>query len=227
MKRILSPLLLICLAACAAGKEIRLPELIATENTREVERCEPIFPHGRWQFVHAIDFSMQDGSSGTAVGVTSLDGNEIACALMTVEGFTLFEAVYVNGEGLTVRRAVPPFDKPAFAEGLLEDVRVIFLAPATVNKRNGWLTDNTPVCRYTGVDGRTTDLLPARDGCWQIKTYTSKLVMDRSIVGRSCQKMANSLIPNRIELKGFNQAVAYTLKMTLLQAENLNSETLQ
>ncbi|OGQ96191.1 MAG: hypothetical protein A2521_12350 [Deltaproteobacteria bacterium RIFOXYD12_FULL_57_12] len=224
MKLILLPVLLMCLFACAAGKQIRLPELTAIEDVRVDKGCEAIFPRGSWQFVHAIDFSMQDGSGGTVIGVTSLAGDEIACALMTIEGFTLFEAAYSKDEGLEVRRAVPPFDKPAFAAGLLEDVRVIFLAPAAENVRYGWLTGNAPVCRYAGVDGRTTDILPAADDCWQIKTYTSKSAMNRAIVGRSCQKRGNSLIPEYIELRGFNQA-NYTLKMTLIQAENLGAVT--
>lgn len=224
MKLILLPVLLMCLAACAAGKQLHMPELTATEDVRVDKGCESVFPRGNWQFVHAIDFSMQDGSGGTVVGVTSLAGDEIVCALVTIEGFTLFEAVYNKGQGLEVRRAVPPFDKPAFSAGLIEDVRLIFLTPAAANVQYGWLADNAPVCRYAGVDGRTTDILPAADDCWQIKTYNAELAMDRAIVGRSCRKKGNSLIPEYIELRGFNQA-DYTLKMTLIQAENLGAVT--
>lgn len=225
MKLILLPVLGMCLAACATGTQMRLPELTATEDVSAEQGCEAIFPQGSWQFVHAIDFSMQDGSGGTVVGVTRLAGDEIACALMTIEGFTLFEAVYSKGAGLAVRRAVPPFDKPAFAEGLLADVRVLFLAPAAAKVRYGWLTNNVPVCRYAGGDGRTTDLLPAADDCWQIRTYTAELTMDRAIMGRACRKRGDSLIPEYIELRGFSQS-GYTLKMTLIEAENLNRETL-
>ena len=49
--------------------------------------------------------------------------------------------------------------------------------------------------------------------------------MDRSIVGRSCKKMGNNLIPEHLELRGFGQA-GYTLKMTLIQAESLNKKLL-
>ncbi|MFA6499045.1 MAG: hypothetical protein WCV64_06900 [Desulfurivibrionaceae bacterium] len=202
-----------------------MPELTAIGDARRATACESIFPRGHWQFAHAIDFSMQDGSGGTVIGVTSLSEDEIACALMTIEGLTLFEAVSKKGEGLEVRRAVAPFNKPAFAEGLMADVRAIFLPPAAINIRHGWLDNNVPVCRYTGIDGRTTDILPATDDCWQIKTYTSELVMDRSIVGYSCQKKENSLIPEHLELKGFTNS-GYTLKMTLIHAENLTRKTL-
>ncbi len=225
MKRIVPAIMLLCLTACAAGQLMRPPELATAEGVNMAPGCAAIFPQGCWQFVHAIDFTMQDGTGGNVVGVTSLTGDGLACALMTVEGFTLFEAVYSNDAKLVVKRAVPPFDKPAFAEGLLADVRLIFLAPDAAEVRYGWLADRTEVCRYTDGDGRITDLLPTADACWQIKTYTSKLVMDRTIVGRACRKSGNGLIPEHIELRGFGQG-EYTLKMTLIQADHLNQESL-
>jgi len=199
-----------------------MPALTVSEDVSGAKGCEAVYPQGRWQFVHSIDFSMQDGSGGTVIGVTSLAGDEITCVLMTIEGFTLFEAANQEGKGLAVKRAVSPFDKPAFGEGLMGDVRLIFVAPSPQTMRYGHSADNTPVCRYTGIDGRTLDILPATDDCWQIRTYTSALVMDRAIVGRSCQKMGDSLIPEHLELKGFGQA-GYTLKMTLINAENLGA----
>ena len=225
MKSFLLPVLLICLAGCAAERQPLLPELTAIRDVTWAKRCDSVFPRGRWQFVHSIDFSMQDGSGGTVVGVTSLAGNEIACALMTVEGFTVFEAVLREGKGLEVQRAVPPFDKPAFAEGLMRDVRLIFLAPSAKNMQYGGAAGNAPVCRYTEANGRVIDILPTADDCWQIKTYTSDLTMDRAIIARSCQKTGASLIPEHLELRGFGKA-GYTLKMTLISAENLNRQTL-
>ncbi len=46
---------------------------------------------------------------------------------MTIEGFVLFDAE--AGETLTVHRAVPPFDAPAFAAALAEDIRLAFFSP--------------------------------------------------------------------------------------------------
>jgi hypothetical protein len=116
---------------------------------------------------------------------------------------------------------VSPFDKPAFAEGLMHDVRMIFLAPATENVRYGRLVDNTPVCRFTGDDGRVTDIMPAVAGGWQINTFTAELTMDRSLVGRSCRQTGDTPIPAYLELKDFDQG-GYALKMNLINAENLN-----
>ena len=63
------------------------------------------------------------------------------------------------------------------------------------------------------------DVLPDVDDCWQIKSYTPDLTMDRSIVGRSCRKKGSSLIPDYLELKTYGQT-GYTLKMTLITADN-------
>lgn len=213
-------ILLLGLSACAARQQLSLPQL--TADAGEEKGCESVFPQGRWQFVHAIAYSMEDGSGTTVIGVTSLAGDEISCALMTVEGLTLFEAVDRPKGGLEVRRAVPPFDKPAFAEGLMEDVRTIFRAPAPATMQYGRSATNIPTCRYTGVDGRITDVLPGVDGCWQIRSYGADQTMNRSVTGRSCRKKGASLIPEHLELRGFGHT-DYTLKMTLLQAENLGA----
>lgn len=215
-------ILLLGLTGCAT-QQPSLPELIA--ETGEERGCAAIFPQGRWEFVHTIEFSMADGSGTTVLGVTSLAGDEIACALMTVEGFTLFEAVYREKGGLEVRRAVPPFDKPAFAAGLMEDVRTIFRVPSPAKVQYGRVADNIPTCRYTGVDGRITDILPTMAGCWQIRTYGADQALSRSVEGRSCRKEGESLIPEYLELKGFGPT-NYTLKMTLIHVENLNGKAL-
>jgi hypothetical protein len=62
--------------------------------------------------------------------------------------------------------------------------------------------------------------LPEVDGCWQIKSYTSDLVMNRSITGLSCRKRGPSRIPDHILLKTYGQT-GYTLKMTLISADNI------
>ncbi len=183
--------------------------------------CEAVFPQGHWQFVHSIHFLTNSGAGGTVIGVISLNQDEIASALMTVEGFTLFAAVLSEGKGLEVQRAVAPFDKPAFAEGLMRDVQTIFFAPRAESMLYGQSADKEPVCRYTTSNGSIIDVLPTADGCWQIKTYTAALTLERSIVGRSCRKNDNSLIPESLKLKGFGQA-DYTLQMTLIDAEKLS-----
>lgn len=219
--------LLLCLAGCAAERQPSMPALATVQNGAEATGDDQVFPRGRWQFVHAIDFSIAGHAGAQVLGVTSLTGEEMACALMTVEGFTLFEAVYRQGEGVDVRRAVPPFDKPAFAAGLMTDVRTIFLAPGAASRQCGRAADGTSLCRYTEADGEVTDIvLPATGECWQIRTYGADQRLVRSVVGRSCRKMGALLVPEYLELKGFGPA-NYTLKMTLIRAENLGRQASQ
>lgn len=218
-------LLLLALTACTASSRRQMPELTAIQAPQGANGCGSVFPRGRWQFVHAIEFAMQEGSGSTVIGITTLAPGSISCALTTVEGFTLFEAIYHDGKGLEVQRAVPPFDKPAFAEGLIEDVQAIFLAPLSTTMRYGAIAGKMAGCRYSATDGRITDIIPAHDDCWQIQTYTAGMDLNRSIVGRSCRKEGDILIPEQIELRGFGQT-GYTLKMTLIQAENLNEKAL-
>lgn len=212
--------LFIGLAGCAPQKPVSLPELAATGNEAGHNACTAVFPRGRLQFVHSIEFAMADGPASTVIGVTSLAQDEISCALMTVEGLTLFEATFITGAEPEVRRAVPPFDRPGFAVGLMRDVRTIFVQPPAEDMLYGKLADNTPVCRSTAADGRITDIMPAGDGCWRITTYTPELVIDRSVVARSCRKNGGALIPEYLELTGFGRE-KYTLRMKLITAEEL------
>lgn len=108
--------LLILLAGCAAEKQMRLPQMVGTaDDGQQKNGCAAVFPQGKWQFIHSIEFTMKDGAGPPLIGVTTIDGNTIGCALVTVEGLTLFEAVYQGKESAVIRRAVPPFDKPEFA----------------------------------------------------------------------------------------------------------------
>ncbi len=212
------------LAACAGERPTSLPELAATAEESVAGACGSVFPRGRWQFTHSIEYSRAGGESLTVLGVTSLDGREVGCALVTVEGFTLFAAVSGEHGKLEVRRAVPPFDKPGFAEGLMRDVRLIFLQPSADTVLYGRLGDTAMVCRYVDAAGRVTDVLPAVGGCWRINAFSPESVIDRSLGGRSCRRVDGVLVPEYLELEDFGPN-SYTLRMTLVNAENLNRTT--
>ena len=161
---------------------------------------------------------MADGSGSTVIGVTVLGEGKISSALTTIEGFTLFEALY-QGE-LEVFRAVPPFDKAEFASGLMNDVRAIFLRPPGNEILYGYLADGSSCCRMAGVDGEITDVMTAASGCWRINTYNSDLAGTRTIIARSCNNVGLDRIPGELELTAPGPN-GYTLKMVLLSAEKL------
>ncbi len=214
------PAVLFFLVSCAAENPQRLPDLAAAGDRQENPACAEFFPSGSWQFVHSIVFSTENGAGSTVIGVTSLTGTTLESALITVEGLTLFEAVYRDDNSFEIQRAVPPFDRPGFATGLVRDARAVFQPPAGNVMRAGKLADGTPVCRYTGADGRITDIVTGGEACLQIQSYSSGQLLDRSIVGTSCRKIGSVLIPENIELKTFGPS-AYTLKMTLIRADQI------
>ena len=210
-------ILLVCLAGCATAPESRLPKLTGAGHEQKIDGCAAVFPEGNWQFAHTIDFTLGGGSGTPVIGITSLNETDIDVALITVEGLTLFDATFHHDEGTEIRRAVPPFDGPEFAHGLIGDIRAIFQPPAG-SMTMGQVAGVTSACRYTSATGRVVDVLLGASDCWQIKSYTSELIMDRSIVGRSCKKKGSSLIPDYLELKTYGQ-IGYTLKLTLITAD--------
>ncbi len=208
-------------AGCAVTTQQLQPlssELTGTARQQEAARsCAAVFPQGKWQFVHSIEFAMADGSGSSMLGVTVLDADSLSCALMTTEGFTLFEARLTDT--LQVLRAVPPFDKPEFAQGLMRDVQAIFIPPQGHNQQYGKLTNSTDCCRTTAVIGRrlTTDVLFTENNCWQINTFDNQQKMIRSITARSCKEVGATVIPDQLDLTVPGPA-GYTLKMTLVDA---------
>jgi len=216
--------MLLSLTACTKLQSIQLPELTISQNQLENQFCTQSFPAGNWQFVHAIDFTMGNDAGSTVIGVTTLTETTIASALITIEGLTLFEAIYKHNN-IEIKRALAPFDKPGFAQGLLKDVQAIFLPPAGSEVQIGELTDATPICRYTAAHGAVTDILFAGD-CWQLKSYTSERLPERSIIGRSCRKEGELLLPEHLVLNTFGPT-GYTLKMTLITADKFQGSRQQ
>ncbi len=188
--------------------------------------------------LHAIEFRLADGTRGNALGVLILDGRTLSCALTTVEGLTLFEARSSGMAEPEVLRALPPFDDPEFARGLLRDVRTLVQPPPGLS-HYGTLADGAPVCRYDG--GQTiTDILPREDGCWQLFTYDEQRILrtdgcqpadpgcehrqTRAIAARSCERIGEAILPHRLDLRGFAPS-AYSLDLRLLSAEPLPAAT--
>jgi len=209
-------ILLICLTGCTVAVPPRLEEL-SIEAGDQLHDCASVFPEGNWQFAHSIDFTMGNGAGTPVIGVTSLTGDDIDVALVTVEGLTLFDAAFYRDGTTDVRRAVPPFDGPDFASGLIRDIRAIFQPPAG-SMTMGQIAGDTEVCRYSEAHGRVVDVIADMGDCWQIKSYNSDQKLDRAITGRSCKQKGSYLIPDYLELTTYGQ-IGYTLKLTLITAD--------
>ena len=210
------PALCCLIAACST-----LPELQpGSDNTKisAPEACRAVFPEGKWQFVHSIEASFPGGGENVLMGVTVVDASlrTIDCALMTVEGFVLFRAHM--GKAIRVERAVPPFDREGFANGLLEDIRVMFLAPGVEVTRTGKLAGDDspgekPVCRYTGARGMTTDVIPGSGSRWKLRRYSPQGRLTRTVDAE--KRGGQEGFPGRLNLTAHGPA-GYTLVMTLV-----------
>jgi len=210
MRSCCSALLLFILCSCAVSGPPVLDDSRACSDSRD---CASAFPRGSWQFVHLIEFSLADGSGGTVIGVTVLDGQTIKCALTTTEGMTLFEAE--SAGSLKVLRAVPPFDRPGFARGLLADVRTIFVRPQGLPSCG--MFGREPGCRFRYRDG-TTDVVLSADGCLQINTWTAAGLPVRIITTHDCTLRQGYRLARSLILKAPGKG-GYILKMKLLRAQ--------
>jgi len=186
------------------------------------EACRSVFPEGKWQFVHTIEALLPGGSEKQVMGVTVVDTSErtLACALLTVEGFVLFRAQ--ADDAVQVERAVPPFDKKGFADGLLGDLRLMFLPPTDFEVRTGRLQGRgfpkTPAtCRYIEKQGETTDVVPG--DLWRIYRYSPQGALVRSVTAEAAGGRAG--FPGRLTLQAPGLA-GYTLTMTLVDAVRID-----
>ena len=187
---------------------------VETDRQYRVEaRCRSIYPVGRWQLVHTLNVRLHRGYQATLTGVIILStaDSRVHCVLMTLEGFVLFEAVD-NGE-VAVKRAFGPFDNPEFANGVMRDIRFVFLAPEGRMQRAGKFADGAEGCRYRTDDNRFIDVIGAADGSWQIRQYDPlKTVMADAADPRGFSP--------KLTLKTGGKA-SYTLVMTLIEAISL------
>ena len=235
MRTLLSCLVALLLGACAhPGSDPEPEQLREAHDPSLLARCQAFFPPDRQQLVHAISFRLPHDEGGSALGVLVLNGPEIHCVLMTVEGFTLFAARSSGTDVPRVERAVPPFDRPGFAAGLMRDVRLLFRPPAG-RPTTGLLPDGTPACRFHQPN-RLVDLLPQPDKGWRLHEYTSQsglkvdgcLLTTRDVEWRLTRSIHASP-PRADESLGLaailkliaTDPAGYTLNLRLLEAEPL------
>jgi hypothetical protein len=177
--------------------------------------CFTIFPAGPWESVHKIEATIQGGVFSTLLGVTRGEplARRLHSLLLTSEGFILFEAELRGGE-IIVRKAVPPFDSPAFARGLMDDVAFLFLPPAVALRAWGKEGDGTQVCRWESSDGLSTEVRGGMDRSWRIlrRDGRGEVIKEIRLKGPFLQGLASEM-----EIQVYKPA-SYKLAMTLLSS---------
>jgi len=178
----------------------------------DLQGCNAIFPAEPWESVHKIEATFRGGSS-SLIGVTKGEpsGPRLQSVLLTPEGFVLFDAER-RITGISVRRAVAPFDSKAFARGLIEDVSLLFLAPAAKPITWGKETNGTMICKWENPEN-STEITGSVDRGWRIlrRDKYGELTKEVLLSGPFFNGLAS-----RIEYRAFKPE-PYTLRMTLIQ----------
>jgi hypothetical protein len=208
-------LLVMLLVGCA-----QLPRLQTPADSAVTPACEGLFPQGCWELVHTIQAAPPGGRIQTMIGASRICSAErsIHCVLMSLEGLVLFEADYDGG--ISVRRAVGPLSRDGFADGLIQDILLIFFAPQGELQCIGRLADGSGVCRYAAAGNQTRDIIALPRGGWQIRAYDARKRLARTVTYAAPESGSPGGLASRIELQAHGLA-GYRLEMTLVEAHRL------
>lgn len=136
---------------------------------------------------------------------------------MTLEGFVVFDGEY--DQQLTVHRSLAPFDSPHFADGLMDDIRMIFFEPNGPLVACGVLDNGSAVCRHGIPDGSAIDVQSLADNAWELRRYSPSQRLTRTFRILPGER-TRSGFPERMELIA-SGGQTYKLVMTLLEAVRL------
>ncbi len=211
MKYVYALIALLMLAGCSA-----LPVIKSAPGTQMA--CPRVFVEQSTRFIHAIEARAAGRTQAVMIGVTLVNPGErsISCAIVSPEGLSLFEAASVADE-INVSRALPPFDKPDFAQNMMEDVRLIFLQPPGAPRAQGLLADGRPVCRWSLEKGGWVDVSGGATEDVRIMRYSENGRIQR----RATLAAGKSHIYQTVELQA-EGLIDYTLVMTLLESEGVS-----
>ena len=183
-------------------------------SPEDLPGCYAIFPAEPRESVHKIEATF-GGSSSSLIGVTKGEPSErkLQSVLLTPEGFVLFDAVRADN-GIAVRKAVAPFDSPAFARGLMEDVTFLFLPPKAKPISWGKETDGTMICKWETPDNSHTEVMGSMERGWSIlrRDKYGELTKEAILNGPFLNGLAS-----RAELRAF-KPTTYRINIILLQA---------
>jgi len=204
------------LVSCAALPQVLQPAGPAVKTIR----CPSPFFAEKTRLIHAIEVRTLGEMKTVMIGVTLTDpfARTLSCALMSAEGMSFFEAAS-GPSGLSVSRALPPFDAPDFARNMMDDIELIFLAPPGALTQKGVLAEGDQVCRWHKEPGGWIDVSEGRDGRMKICRYSEGGSLKRSVM--LAPKTANPY--SVIELQA-SELFNYTLIMTLIESEAAKDE---
>ncbi len=191
--------------------------LLPPQSTTAV--CPSPFLKEPYRLVHAIEARMAGEAQGAIIGITLVDPSTrfVSCAIMTVEGMVLFEAQ--AAPTLKIIRALPPFDSGDFAGNMIEDIKLIFLAPEGEIRTKGILADGAEICRWQGKSGGWIDVIARLPEGIEINKYSAYGSPQRRIK----LNLTSENVYQNIELTA-KETFNYSLNMTLIEGQPLEGE---
>lgn len=191
-----------------------------TDPAQILERCHAVFPDGDRRFVHSIEAELAGGNNAFMLGITRISpqNRTIWAVMMTFEGMVLFDAVH--NDSMVINRAIPPFDSEFFAQGLMEDIRLIFFEPEGHPIEIGTLVSGESICRFHTHEEMITDVTIGQHSHVTINRYHRQR-LHRSIRLYRGETQSDPSIFQRLELIAHGP-VKYKMKLNLLEAEFLN-----
>jgi hypothetical protein len=179
------------------------------------EECRRPFLPAKYRLAHALEVLLPDGGATTAIGVLVADplSGSFRSVLMTIEGWVLFDGE--SGAVPIVHRAVPPFDQPAFARRMAEDIGLAFFAPGGEPALWGQGEKGFRGCRYARPDGGFVDVLKDEGGVREIRLYgTGQELLKRVKI----PILERPGLVDEMEIRGCGWP-SYALRLRLIEAE--------
>jgi len=186
--------------------------------------AEAPFLTSPWRLVHRIESRWPGGAKAYLLGVVTVEPERgrTACAVLTIEGLLLFQAIY-DGQGLQVTRAVAPFDRPELAERMVADIRLVFLAPPSPPVAVGRDPAGRLTRRYQDAAGLLDVVQEPVPHAFEIRRYDTGGSLIRRVQLTTCRPpgaAGQARVPCHISLEGLGRA-AYHLEMDLVEAAPL------
>ncbi|MHB9097832.1 MAG: hypothetical protein ACYC5X_08420 [Syntrophales bacterium] len=182
-----------------------------------LEECRQPFLTAKYRLVHSLEILLPDGGKTTAIGVLVADpqSGKFRSVLMTIEGWVLFDIE--SGAIPTVHRAVPPFDAPAFARRMAEDIGLAFFAPGGNPALWGQEDNDFRGCRFTRPGGGFVDVLKDESGAREIRLYgTGQELLKRVKI----PLLERPGLAGELEIRGEGWP-SYALRLKLIESEKI------
>jgi hypothetical protein len=222
--RAMAMLCLMLCSACARLPHIQAP-VSGTPNGYTPADVSGVYPRGDWQFVHIIEAAPPNRQKYTLTGVVrvSSENRTLHCVLLTLEGLILFEADV--GRNVSILRALPPFGKPGFSRGLINDLMLIFLPPEAPPEICGDMPTGAYACRYPEHSGAIRDILMFPGESWEVRRYNSRGGLEKTLKPVDMRADGQPpFLPDQMILKTHGM-LGYDLVLTLVESERQASET--